>query len=418
MRTPIPEYLTEVLEACTDDSGELADYIPPLAEADPDVAALALTTIDGTTYAVGDADVSFTIQSISKPFVYALALADLGVDAVLSKVGVEPSGEAFNEISLEAGSARPFNPMINAGALTTHTLVGGEEMGEEERFARVLEGLGRFAGRELEIDEDVYAAELDSAHRNHAIAYMLRSHDNITVDPRAAVRGYIRQCAALVTVGDLSEMAATLANGGVQPSTGEQVVSRTVTRQVLSVMTTCGMYDAAGDWLSSVGIPAKSGVSGGLIGALPGQVGLATFSPRLDSHGNSVRGVKICQRLSADMGMHLMEVPAPARSLPGGEREQSWRYELQGSVNFVGMERVLRNLSEEPPGAEELELDLGRVSEIREVGERMLHEALRRLVLDGHRVTVRDPDSLLADPGEIEVGDDGEGSVISVRVHR
>ena len=426
MKSPIPDYLTEVLETCgADDTGNLADYIPPLAEADPDRLALALGTLDGEVYAVGDADLEFTMQSISKPFVYALALADHGLAAVLEKVDVEPSGEAFNEVSLEEGSGRPLNPMINAGALTTHTLVGEPDLDEEARFARILAGLSAFAGRDLGVDEDVWQAEVAVAHRNHAISYMLRGHDVFALDPREVVRGYVRQCAVLVTVRDLAAMAATLANGGVQPLTGERVVSRQVGRQVLSVMATSGMYDSAGDWLSTVGIPAKSGVSGGLIGALPGQVGIATFSPRLDPHGSSTRGVRICERLSADMGMHLMEVPAPARSLVGKRtslpdrdsdgRCDGWVYELQGSINFVGMERALRSMVEEPPEETEVVLDLTRVHEVRDVGRRMLLEGVRRLVLDGHTVTLVDPDGLLDEPGTIDAGEGAEARVTDRR---
>ncbi|MDP3970035.1 MAG: glutaminase [Nocardioides sp.] len=428
MKSPIPDYLAEVLETCgANDEGVLADYIPPLAEADPDRLALALGTLDGEVYAVGDADLEFTIQSISKPFVYALALADHGLEAVLEKVDVEPSGEAFNEVSLEADSGRPLNPMINAGALTTHTLVGAPDLDEEARFERILAGLSAFAGRDLAVDEEIWQAELEVAHRNHAIAYMLRGHGVFALDPREVVRGYIRQCAVLVTVKDLAAMAATLANGGVQPFTGERIVSREVGRQVLSVMATSGMYDSAGDWLSTVGIPAKSGVSGGLIGALPGQVGIATFSPRLDEHGTSTRGVRICERLSSDMGMHLMEVPAPARSLVGrrttlpnvdgaGDGESDgWTYELQGSINFVGMERALRSMVEDPPGETAVVLDLTRVHEVRDVGRRMLLEGVRRLVLDGHTVTLVDPDGLLAEPGTIDAGEGTEARVIDHR---
>ena len=257
---------------------------------------------------------------------------------------------------------------------------------------------------------------------------MLRSHGIIECDAQQVVEGYTRQCSILVTVRDLAVMAATFANGGVQPVTGERVVPHEVTRQVMAVMATCGMYDAAGDWFSSVGIPAKSGVSGGLIGALPGQAGMATFSPRLDRHGNSVRGVQVFERLSHDMGMHLMEVPPPARSLvrgrtplPGGQPGHGWTYELQGSINFVGMERVLRYLVEEPPAESTVVLDLTRVHEIRDVGRRMLLEGMRRLVMDGHEVTIVDPDAMLevvtgdgAD-GRLKVGDGIEVPVLSQR---
>ncbi|MDF9716163.1 glutaminase [Nocardioides sp. ChNu-153] len=395
MRTPLPDYLTEVLDTCGDDtSGELASYIPELAQADPDRLALSLCTVDGTGYAVGDAaEAAFTIQSISKPFAYALALADHGLEEVSTKVGVEPSGEAFNELSLEEESGRPLNPMINAGAITVHSMLEAE---------RVRRGFAAFAGRELEVDEEVRSSELETADRNRAIAYMLRNHGIVETDPQDVVAGYTEQCSLLVTVSDLATMAATLANGGVQPVTGEQVVPRWVARQVLSVMATCGMYDAAGDWFTTVGIPAKSGVSGGLIGALPGRAGFAVFSPRLDKHGNSVRGVQVFERLSADMGMHLMEVPPPARSLvrersplPGGE-EEGEVFELQGSVDFVGMERLLRDLADEAPRTSAVVLDLTRVHEVREVGRRMLLEGARRLHLDGHTVSFVDPDGLLA----------------------
>ncbi|HTW14229.1 MAG TPA: glutaminase [Nocardioides sp.] len=420
MRSPIPDYLTQVLDQCgTDRSGELAAYIPELADADPERFALALATVDGTVYAVGDDEVEFSIQSISKPFAYALALARHGLDAVLAKVGVEPSGDAFNELSLEIGTGRPFNPMINAGALTVHALIDDET---------VLRGFSAFAGRELEVDEAVFTSELETADRNRAIAFMLRSHGIVEADAQQVVEGYTRQCSVLVTVRDLALMAATLANGGVQPVTGQRVVPDEVTRQVMAVMATCGMYDAAGDWFTSVGIPAKSGVAGGLIGALPGQAGLATFSPRLDRHGNSVRGVQVFERLSRDMGMHLMEVPPPARSLvrgrtelPGGQPGHGWTYELQGSVNFVGMERVLRYLADEPPTESTVVLDLTRVNEVRDIGRRMLLEAVRRLVLDGHAVTLIDPEGMLeafpddhAD-GDLDVGDGVEVPVLRRR---
>ena len=315
MHSPIPSYLDEVLQSvAADRTGVLANYIPELAEVDPERLGASIAMVDGELYASGDTDSLFTIQSISKPFVYALALADRGFERVLDKVGVEPSGEPFNEISLEDSSGRPLNPMINAGAITTHSLVGTETMNPAERMERVISGLSAFAGRSLDVDEAVYSSEIEHAHRNLAIAHMLRSHDILTENPAGVVEGYTRQCSLLVTVQDLAMMAATLANYGIQPVTGEQVVPKTVVRQVLSVMFTCGMYNAAGDWATQVGIPAKSGVGGGIIGAVPGQLGLATFSPRLDVHGNSVRGVSLFERFSSDMGMHVMNIPTVARS--------------------------------------------------------------------------------------------------------
>lgn len=410
MKMPVTDYLTEIVTTCRQDhGGELAAYIPELARADPEAFGVALATVDGTVYAAGDARVSFTIQSISKAFVYALAIADRGLDAVLGRVGVEPSGEAFNELSLEQGSGRPLNPMINAGAITAHTLVGGAGADGEARLRRVLDGLSAFAGRPLRVDEAVFTSELGVAHRNRAIAHMLRSYDVIEDDPSEVVHGYLRQCAIEVTTEDLAVMAATLANGGLQPNTGEQVVSAACARQVLSVMTTCGMYDGAGDWVSRVGIPAKSGVAGGIVGALPGQVGIATFSPPLDPHGNSVRGVLVCERLTADMGLHLMEIAPPARSAlrsvdtiedPLGAPIRL--YELQGTIQFAGAESALRAMVDDRTDSPRVAIDLTRVHLVNDVGRRMLLEGVRRLVLEDREVTLVDPDGVLDHP---EAGD-------------
>ena len=310
MKTPVPDYLEEILSSCAHEtSGALADYIPELANVDPDQLAVAVCTTDGSLYCAGDADNAFTIQSISKAFVYALALQEHGVDAVVKRIGVEPSGEPFNELSLEAGSGRPLNPMINAGALTCHALIGGLDCDPDERFEKVRQGLSAFADRELDVDEAVFESELADAYRNSAIANMLRSYGVIDGDPADVVRGYTRQCSLRVTTRDLARMAATLAHGGVQPATGERVVDTDVVRQVLSVMMTCGMYDSAGDWMSEIGIPAKSGVAGSIVGALPGRAGLATYSPRLDAHGTSVRGRAAFKRLSDELDLHLLDDP-------------------------------------------------------------------------------------------------------------
>lgn len=418
MRSMIPDYLAEALEdVAPDTSGAPAGYIPELAAADPERLGAALATVDGEVYGSGDVDVEFTIQSISKPFAYALALADRGFDAVLAKVGVEPSGEAFNEISLEDGSGRPLNPMINAGAITTHALVGVEELDPTERLERVVAGLSAFAGRRLRVDESVSTSELDHAHRNLAIAHMLRSHEILDEDPTVVVAGYTRQCSVLVTARDLALMAATLANSGVNPRSGERVVPGPVVRQVLSVMATCGMYDAAGDWATQVGIPAKSGVAGGLIGALPGQIGIATFSPRLDAHGNSVRGVSLFERFSSDMGMHLMEVPPPARSVVrshhvvGTGADAIRVLELQGGIRFAGAERAVREALDITPADARVALDLSSVFSVDDVARRMLLEVVRRLTLDGHDVYLVDPEAVLPDP---DPGDGGRVTVVDV----
>jgi len=402
MHSPIPSYLDEVLQSvAADRTGVLANYIPELAEVDPERLGASIAMVDGELYASGDTDSLFTIQSISKPFVYALALADRGFEKVLDKVGVEPSGEPFNEISLEDSSGRPLNPMINAGAITTHSLVGTETMNRAERMERVISGLSAFAGRSLDVDEAVYSSEIEHAHRNLAIAHMLRSHDILTENPTGVVEGYPRQCSLLVTVQDLAMMAATLANYGIQPVTGEQVVPKTVVRQVLSVMFTCGMYNAAGDWATQVGIPAKSGVGGGIIGAVPGQLGLATFSPRLDVHGNSVRGVSLFERFSSDMGMHVMNIPTVARSAIranyriGSGEKITQVIQLQGRIRFAGAERVIREIVDTHYMGTRIALDVTRVYSVDEVAQHMLLEIMRRMRHEGYTVYLIDQDDTI-----------------------
>ena len=402
MHSPIPSYLDEVLQSvAADRTGVLANYIPELAEVDPERLGASIAMVDGELYASGDTDSLFTIQSISKPFVYALALADRGFERVLDKVGVEPSGEPFNEISLEDSSGRPLNPMINAGAITTHSLVGTETMNPAERMERVISGLSAFAGRSLDVDEAVYSSEIEHAHRNLAIAHMLRSHDILTENPAGVVEGYTRQCSLLVTVQDLAMMAATLANYGIQPVTGEQVVPKTVVRQVLSVMFTCGMYNAAGDWATQVGIPAKSGVGGGIIGAVPGQLGLATFSPRLDVHGNSVRGVSLFERFSSDMGMHVMNIPTVARSAIranyriGSGEKITQVIQLQGRIRFAGAERVIREIVDTHYTGTRIALDVTRVYSVDEVAQHMLLEIMRRMRHEGYTVYLIDQDDTI-----------------------
>lgn len=418
MRPIISDYLTEVLgDVESDTSGQRAGYIPELAAADPERLGAAFAMTDGEVHGAGDIDIEFTIQSISKPFVYALALSDQGFDPVLARVGVEPSGEAFNEISLESDTGRPRNPMINAGAITVHSLAGSDGLSPTARVERVLHGLSAFAGRPLKTDEAVCASEMEHAHRNLAIAHMLRSHNILTEDPRAVVEGYTRQCSVLVTTRDLAMMAATLANRGRNPLSGQQVVPERVVRHVLSVMFSCGMYDAAGDWATQVGIPAKSGVAGGLIGALPGQIGIATFSPRLDVHGNSVRGVSLFERFSSDMGLHLMEIPAAARAVVrsnhavGNGPNRLRVLQLQGGVGFAGAERVVQEAMNISPAEVRVALDLTRVHSIDDVARRVLLEVARRLTLDGHEVYLVDPESIMPDP------DPGDGGRVTIVDH-
>ena len=287
--------------------GEVATYIPELSLADPAHFGLSIATADGQLYSVGDHDVPFTIQSISKPFVYGLALDDLGVEAVMARVGVEPSGEAFNAISLEPSSGRPRNPMINAGAIASAGMIAGQSAAE--KFERIRTMLSAYAGRPLDVSEDVFRSEKETGHRNRAIGHLLRNGGVLDGDVDEVCDRYFRQCAVLTTSDDLAMMAATLANGGVNPRTGDRAVASEHVERMLAVMSSCGMYDAAGAWIYSVGMPAKSGVGGGVLAVLPGQLGIGVFSPRLDVFGNSVRGIAACEAISREFGLHLLRPP-------------------------------------------------------------------------------------------------------------
>ena len=404
MRSPIPDYLQNVLDSCSRvQGGQVADYLKELSEVPSELFAIAVCTVDGHLYHVGDVHTEFTMQSISKPFTYALALQDQGLDAVLEKVDVEPSGEAYNEISLERDTGRPRNPMINAGALATYGLLHGSDAADRQR--RLLEFYSTVAGRPLELNEEVLHAELRTAFRNRAIAYLLRNADIIDGDPGDVVDGYTAQCSVSVTVDDLARMAATLANGGVHFTTGEQIVDPDAVRQTLSVMLTSGMYDSAGDWVTSVGIPAKSGVSGGIIGVLPGQVGIAVFSPPLDRHGNSVRGVEVFEQLSADMGLHIMSGPKTTFSvlaeayladMRDGDGEQVTVYEIQGDIKFAGAERIVREFTDYVPEEDRLLLDLSRAGGFDEIARRLVLEVIGRLIVqEGKKVYLVDPGGFL-----------------------
>ena len=399
MRTPVPDYLEEVLDELREDrNGEPASYIPELAAADPERLGIALTTTSGRTYAAGDVADEFTIQSISKPFAYAAAIIDRGLDTVLGAVGVEPSGEAFDELSLEQDTCRPRNPMINAGAITTHALLSGKEVTGEQRVARVLDLFSRLAGRELRVGEQVCSWVLVTALRDLAIGYMLRSYGIIDDDVSGVVEGYTRQCSILVTVRDLSVMSATLATGGVQPITGERIMEPEVAQQVMAVMAAAGMYDGAGDWLVRVGIPAKSGVAGGMVGVLPDRLGIGTFSPRLDARGNSHRGGRIFERLSRDMGMHLFSSDGSRfDSVAARVEDGVTTFALEGTVQLTAATELLDLMQDSDPGTGVV-LDVGRVHGFSDVGRRMTLEGLRRLRLDGRAVALRDPSGVLPDP--------------------
>jgi glutaminase len=287
------------------DEGKVADYIPELGRADPSWFGIVVVTTNGEVFECGDSTQAFTIQSISKPFVYGLALEDQGRDEVLSRVGVEPSGEAFNSIILDQGSNRPFNPMINSGAIVTTDLITGQDY--PERRGRTVAMLSRYAGRELHVDNSVFMSERATGHRNRAIAHLMRSFGMLSEHLEESLELYFQQCSVLVTCRDLAVMGATLANWGINPITGERAVQQEYVKDILSIMLSCGMYDYSGEWAFRIGIPAKSGVGGGIVAVVPGQGAIATFSPPLDAKGNSVRGIKVLEELADHYGLHYLE---------------------------------------------------------------------------------------------------------------
>ncbi|OBF17581.1 glutaminase A [Mycobacterium sp. ACS4331] len=390
----VQRYLDEILAGHRDDTaGRLADYIPELTKVDPSGFAASLQLTDGFTYESGDVTTEFTIQSISKPFTYALAIQHAGFDAVDARIGVEPSGEAFNEISVDDRTKAPKNAMINAGAIAAASLVPGAN--PRERFDCILDFYSACAGRPLDVDEDVYRSEKATGSRNRAIAYMLQSFGVLGGDPDEALDVYTRQCAIKVTSTDLARMAATLARGGRNPETGRRVLSGPVVQRTLAVMMTCGMYDATGDWVSSVGMPAKSGVGGGLLTVLPGQLGIGVYSPRLDDKGNSVRGVEVCRSLSSRLGLHFLSVTRESRSIIRATRDVAAGvrvYELHGDLLFTGAEQALRTVEEDSADVDVAILEVSRVDDINDVARGMLaglRDTLRGAGKDGALV---DPD--------------------------
>jgi len=286
--------------------GDVADYIPELGKANPDHFGLAVATSKGKLYTIGDAEVPFTIQSVSKAFAFCLALEIAGPQRVSSRVGVEPSGDPFNAIVFDPSTNRPFNPMVNAGAIAVAGILC--DYLDKDAFEFLLNRFSVAAGRELKVDEAVYRSENETGHRNRAIAHLLLANGALSgSSPDKALDLYFRQCSISVTAVDLARMGATFANMGQSPLDKRLAFELTSVRRTLSVMFTCGMYDYAGHWAYDVGIPAKSGVGGGIVGVINRQLGIGSYSPRLDAKGNSVRGVASFETLAEEFGLHAFD---------------------------------------------------------------------------------------------------------------
>ncbi len=282
-----------------DRTGELSTVYPALADADPTAFGLCVVGVSGERVSSGAADRAFTIMSVAKPFVFALACEVHGVEEVRRRIGVNATGLAFNSASaVERSPDGRTNPMVNSGAIATTSLLEG--------WAQVQQGLSAFAGRPLELDEPTLDSALATNHRNRGLANMLAAAGAIEADPAEAVEVYTRQSCLALTAEDLAVMGATLADGGTNPVTGERVVDPETAHATLAVMTIAGMYETSGDWLLDVGMPGKSGIAGGLLTVSPGKGALATYSPLLDAHGNSVRGSAAAAFLARRLGLDVL----------------------------------------------------------------------------------------------------------------
>ncbi len=313
---PAPDPIAAAVEAAweryrTLDEGKNADYIPALAKVDPELFGIAVVTVDGRTFAKGDVKAPFSIQSISKVFALASVLETAGAKAVLDKIGVDATGQVFNSIvAIEQHKGEEMNPFVNPGALATTSLVEGAT--GEAKWARILAVHEAFAGRKLGVDEEVYRSEAATNERNQAIARLMHAYGRLYFDPVVTTDVYTRQCSISVTATDLAVMAATLAAGGRNPVTGKQVMASANVPRVLAVMATAGLYDDSGIWLYEVGLPAKSGVGGGIIAVAPGRFGIAVFSPPLDRAGNSVRAQRAIRDVAAALGANPYAVKPAA----------------------------------------------------------------------------------------------------------
>jgi glutaminase len=287
----------------TNTDGQNSQVYPALARVPSNLFGVCLVGTNGDVYAAGDSDYEFTIMSVSKPFIFALVCEVLGAKQVREKVGANATGLPFNSLEgVERFDGRT-NPMVNAGAIATTSLVPGADLAEKWEF--IHGGLSRFAGRKLSLNDEVYASAMATNFRNQSIARLLQSFGTIYLDPAEAVELYTSQCSVNVSAKDLAVMGATLADGGVNPVTRERVIDPSVCHYALAVMATAGLYDTSGDWLYDIGLPGKSGIGGGIVTVSPGKGGLGTLAPPLDTAGNSVKGRLVAQYLSRRLGLDL-----------------------------------------------------------------------------------------------------------------
>lgn len=290
--------------------GARSQVYPALARAQPDLYGLCLAGTSGRLDAAGDADHPFAIMSVSKPFVFALLCQHVGADEARRRLGVNATGLPFNSAAaIEHGVEGRTNPMVNAGALATTSFVPGENV--EAKWAFLLDGLSRFAGRPLSLDDEVFLSASQTNHRNLGLAWLLHGLDRLGADPVTTTDLYTRQCSLAVTARDLALMGATLADGGVHPLTGKRVVDEVVCHHVLAVMATAGLYETSGDWLYEVGVPGKSGIAGGIVAVAPGKGAIGGFAPLLDEAGNSIKGQLAARFLATRLGLSLFS-SAPA----------------------------------------------------------------------------------------------------------
>jgi glutaminase len=288
----------------SDTTGKNADYIPYLAQVDSKLFGIAVVTADNQVFTLGDVDYSFSIQSISKVFTLALAMEELGPDKVFQRIGSEPTGRAFNSVPAVVDMpTHTGNPFVNAGAIATTSLISGKDA--DEKWNKILAFYGRVAGEKLVLIEDVYKSEAATNTGNKALSMLLAKYERIYADPFESVDIYTKQCSVGVNATQLARMGATLANNGVNPATGEQVIKREDIPYILATMTMAGLYDSSGYWAWHVGLPAKSGVGGGIVAVAPGKGAIAVFAPRLDEAGNSVKAQKVIEYVANKLDFNL-----------------------------------------------------------------------------------------------------------------